>query len=833
MSFDREKILAALADVADDGARMSYIADALELPKREVPKLRRLVSSMVKEGDLVKPSRSTYRLSEELQDLASEPAAPPPRERGERRRRRSSSNSRAHAEMGADPFAVGRIRVHPAGYGFVEREDEQGDVFVPAKFRGSALDGDRVRVYTWSGYKGTEGRVDEVLSRGRAKLTGTVRRQGRSSYLEPDDPRISSTYGMVALEQPTHAADGRAVVVEITRYPTDREPTMEARVATVLGSPDDPRTEVAKILACSDIPVEFPDDALAQAAATPQALSDADLADRIDLRDKPFLTIDPVTARDFDDAICLESGPRGLHRVWIAVADVSHYVKRDDALDREAVIRGVSVYFPDRSIPMLPVELSSGICSLNPDVDRCAMVVRLDIDSDGRVVDRMYAAAVIRSHARLDYPGVAAALQGDFRGRRASYRKWEAALREMDELAQTMRRRRMSRGSLNLEMAEPRVVLDDDDPMLVRDVVEAKGQQDVRRAYQLVEEYMLAANEAVGRFFDEREVPAIWRIHAPPSEEKVYELSETLHNFGVSIDVARAMEPLGMQRALEQLEGTPHQRALTFLVLRSLSRAEYSVENVGHFGLASRQYIHFTSPIRRYPDLVVHRLMKFYLHKEGQAAGGGGRWKPPSEADLAEAASACSTYERRATDAEREVVDMYRAFVMRDRVGDTFEGVIATITNFGMFVQLEEPFVEGLIKLDSLGDEYYEFDQRKMRLHGRKTGITFALGQPVRVEVAAVSVPRRQIDLRLLSMPFAHRSARDGEDGESSGPRPSRTARGRAERRDQTRKARTRREGRPERKSRSASKDSGRGSKGPKGSKGSKGSKSRKSKRRR
>ena len=272
--------------------------------------------------------------------------------------------------------------MHPAGYGFVATDDGE-TVFVPAKYRGTSLDGDRVAVDTWPGVRGTEGRVVEVLARGRARLTGILRRVGRAVYLEPDDPRIAADYGRVGIDDAPIGKDGDAVVVEITRYPDAARRELAGKLLKVLGDPDDPRTEIEKILACAVIPLEFPDEALAQAQATPQELGPADLADRIDLRDRRFCTIDPETARDFDDALCIEDGPHGGPRVWVAVADVSHYVRWGDALDREAAIRGVSVYLPDRVIPMLPHELSAGICSLNPHVDRCAMVVRLDYTDDG------------------------------------------------------------------------------------------------------------------------------------------------------------------------------------------------------------------------------------------------------------------------------------------------------------------------------------------------------------------------------------------------------------------------------------------------------------------
>ncbi|HTM20116.1 MAG TPA: ribonuclease R, partial [Kofleriaceae bacterium] len=657
---------------------------------------------------------------------------------------------RSESSSGDGPRAVGRLSVHPAGYGFVVVDDGSDDVFVPAKFRGSALDGDRVVLSTWAGYKGTEGRVEDILARGRAKLTGVVGRSGRAVVLVPDDPRIATDQGQIPLDEGTGGArDGQAVLAEITRYPTREHPGMAARVVRVLGDPEDPRTEIEKIIACADIPSHFPDQAQTQAERTAQLVGPEDLADRIDLRDRAFLTIDPETARDFDDALCIEETTEGW-RVWVAVADVSHYVRPGDALDREAVIRGVSVYLPDRVIPMLPFELSSGICSLNPEVDRCAMVVRIDFDEDGQVLDTGFAAAVIRSRARLDYPGVAAALNGDFRGRREQYRVWREALILLDRLAQILRERRAVRGALELEMAEAKVLLDEDDPLLVRDVVRAKGNEDVKRAYQLVEEMMIAANEAVGAFFSTRDLATVWRVHAPPLPARVEALAETLSGYGIDVDLEEAQTPLGMRKVVEQLRDLPAAQSLNFLVLRALKQAIYSTENVGHFGLASEEYIHFTSPIRRYPDLLAHRLIKHALHREGQAAGGGGRWRPPSSAELAELATASSAHERRAMEAEREAVAMYRAYLMREQVGEVLPGRVSAITAFGAFVEIDEPFVEGLIKMEALGDEPFAHDARGLRLIGRHTGRMLALGDRVTVEVLSVSVTLRRIELRLV-----------------------------------------------------------------------------------
>jgi ribonuclease R len=730
MTIDKEAVLKALR-AAPRGLKVHELATAVNADAKGKHRLPPLLATLIEDGAIEKAPGMRYRLVG---------AAPPVDEKVP-----------APAKKGA---VTGLLRVHPAGYGFVVRDDGEDDVFVPAKFRAHALDGDRVALSTWLGYKGTEGRVDEVLARGRAKLTGTLRGHGKNAHLEPDDPRIAATGGVVELDGTGGAKDGQAVVVEITRYPKRADEPLGARVMHVLGDPDDPRTEVEKVIICADIPDAFPDDVQAAATRSPSVVRPEDLADRVDLRDRMFMTIDPETARDFDDAVCVEPSPKAHHtRLWVAVADVSAYVPLGSALDREARIRGCSVYLPNRAIPMLPHELSAGICSLNPEVDRLAMVVRMEIDEHGGVSDPYFCAAVIRSKARLDYPGVAAALAGDFRGPRARYREFLPQLQAMAELSSRLRRLRSKRGALDFELPEAKVLLDEDDPKRVRDVVQSRADAAVRGAYQLVEDFMLAANEAVARHFRERGLDTLWRVHDVPAEERLVTLSELAEAYGLSFDPEDGKTPKALRDFLEKVRKGNHaggvQRALNFLTLRALKQAQYDTVNVGHFGLAARDYLHFTSPIRRYPDLIVHRLLKHALHSDGLAAGGPPP-TPPTREQLAQMASESSSHERRAMEAEREVVDLYRAFLMRDRVGDEYEGTVAGVAGFGVFVQIESPFVEGLIKSDKLGEDHFELDERTLRLVGRHTGRAFSLGDEVRVAIENVSVARRKIDLALV-----------------------------------------------------------------------------------
>jgi ribonuclease R len=649
---------------------------------------------------------------------------------------------------------TGRIKIHPAGYGFVVPDDKSEDVHVSARNRGTAMDADAVEIEAWPGVRGVEGRVVRVVARGRAKITGQLVRTGRHTILQPDDPRITGPVNLVGHIPHGIAGNllGQAVVAEIKRYPEVADGALEAEILKVLGDPDDPRTEVEKVLACADVTEEFPDEVARIAAGVPREVRPAERADRADLRHVEFTTIDPETARDFDDAVAVERLPHGGTRLWVAVADVSHYVREGSPLDDEAQRRGVSIYLPNRAIPMLPEPLSAHMCSLVPEEDRLAMVVRMDLDRHARMVDRDFCAAVIHSRARLDYPGVAAALAGDTRGKRKKYEPFLPALRLMDSLARQMRAQRQARGALDLDLPEPKIELDHDDPRLVRAISKSRRDPGERGAYSMIEEFMLAANEAVAGSFHERGEDAVWRIHDAPDRARVEEFVTLASHYGINVDVDDARTPKGLGRVLEKLKGHPAEKALSFQLLRSLKQATYDVVNVGHFGLASADYLHFTSPIRRYPDLIVHRLLKTRLATLGKPAGG---WKPatvkppPRREELQKMAAAASFAERNAMEVEREVVDLYRAFFLRDRIGDEFEGTISGVAGFGVFVVVDDPFVEGLVRVGALTDDYYELDEPTMRLVGRRSGRVFALGDAVKVEVQSVSVVRRKVDFAL------------------------------------------------------------------------------------
>ncbi|MBN2573052.1 MAG: ribonuclease R [Deltaproteobacteria bacterium] len=685
---------------------------------------------------------------------------------------------------------TGRIKVHPDGFAFVVPDDHSEDIHVGARHRGMAMDSDRVEVEWWVGARGLEGRVLRIRERGRGKLTGQLGGHGAGLRFEPDDPRIQAP---VRVRGGVSARAGQSVLAEITAYPENPGDPIEVMLLKVLGDPNDPRTEVEKTLACAEISDEFPAEVTQAALAMPARVQPTDERDRADLRHVAFVTIDPESARDFDDAVALESLPHGGQRLWVAVADVSHYVREGSALDAEARVRGVSVYLPNRAIPMLPEALSGHLCSLVPGEDRLAMVVRIDFDRRFAITDTDFCAAVIRSRARLDYPGVAAGLVGDTRGKRRLYEPFLASLRTMDALAKRLRRQRQARGALDLDLPQAVVELDRDDPRLVRAVRRARRDPGERAAYAMIEEFMLAANEAVGRSFQEAGEDTAWRIHEVPDPEKVASFAQLAERYGIRFDPAEATTPLGLAAVLKRLAGHPAEKPLSMLLLRALKQATYDVVNVGHFGLASPAYLHFTSPIRRYPDIIVHRLLKQRLAGQGKPAGGfspASDTREPATEILRRAAADASFCERKAMEVEREVVDLYRAYFMRDRVGDVLAGSVSGVTSFGIFVALDEPFVEGLVRTDYLApDDFYDFDEVACRLVGRRSGKNFSLGDRVEVEILQVSVARRRIELRLHDA----RAAGERTPAKKRRPeKPSRQARRRTSRAKNRRRAKRR-----------------------------------------
>ncbi len=633
----------------------------------------------------------------------------------------------------------GYLNVHPRGFGFVSAAGFADDVYIPMESMKGALHGDKVavRIATRS-RRGLEGEVVSVLERRNPRVAGTLHRRGRSAWIEPDDARIRGPI-VVRGQEALEGTDGTAVVAAITRFPELSGENPEGVVEVVLGPPGDPNVEVAKILAREGVEEAHPPAAVTEAEAFGDHVGADALAGREDLTSIPLPTIDPEDARDHDDAVWVVRRPDGGYRAWIAIADVSHYVRPGTALDAEALARGNSVYMPDRAIPMLPRALSSNLCSLLPDVIRLCLCVEVELDATAAVTSARVVEGYMRSVAKLTYPGVARAL--GFTPDPPRSPEAEALrddLRVMWDLSRLLRARRMRRGALDLDLPEAKVVLDAETgaPLAVQKRAHDPG---VAKAYQLIEELMLLANETVAGLLVERDVPAVFRDHAPPDEAKLDRFATLCAELGVKFELDDALEPKRLASLLKKLAAHPQRQVLHMLLLRALKQAVYDVVNIGHFGLASPAYLHFTSPIRRYPDLLVHRAVRAVLHDEPIDRSGSAR-----EA-LRVAATTASEREREAMEVEREVVDLYRALLMRAHIGRVYEGTVTGLVGTGVFVNVDDPFVDVLVRMESLGADRYEIDDEKLRVIGVRSGDRIALGDRMLVEIDDVSILRRTV----------------------------------------------------------------------------------------
>ena len=615
----------------------------------------------------------------------------------------------------------GRISVHPDGYGFVSTDENipgiTGDIFIPPPAVGSALDGDRVAIEIVS-KRNAEGRVVRVTERARTTIVGQLRFDGHAYFVSPADTRLPDRI-LVAGDVSEHK--DKIVEIELTRFGSESH-WPAAQIVSIIGFLDDPGVETNVIIKKYDLSVEFPEEVDREAQRRNVELTPDDLAGRTDFRDRAVVTIDPVTARDFDDAVDVEALAGGGFRLGVHIADVAHFVRMGSATDKEARQRGCSVYFPDRVVPMLPERLSNDICSLNPRTDRLAMSVVLEIDADGTIARQSFQNSIIRSRERMSYEQVQAILDGA-----ASVRKRHhdlvGTVEMLAQAAAALRRERLKRGTIDFDLPEPE--LDYDSQGTVIGVVKA------RRffSHKMIEEFMIAANEAVARLLEDRMPATVYRIHEPPDPERVGELSETLAGLGFRFR-PKKIAPSAFQKFLKSIVGRADERMISFVVLRSFRQAVYSTRNSGHFGLASGCYTHFTSPIRRYPDLIVQRLLKTCLS--------GRRRTGYIPAELETIAGRASSRERIAEKAERDLFDWKRMILLEEHLGDTLDAIIISVLRREIRVELVDYFIEGHILLDDLSDDYYEFDQRSRTLIGRGTRRKYRLGQRITVRVARI-----------------------------------------------------------------------------------------------
>jgi len=632
-------------------------------------------------------------------------------------------------------LVIGRVKCHPDGYGFVipEREEEEDIFIIPRNLR-EAMHGDRVVARVESiRKKGREGSVIRILERETQKVVGKFMRGKNYSYLIPEDERILQEI-YIPEGETRRARPNQIVVAEITRYPTERA-RPEGRVIHILGYPDDPEVEPQIIIYKYDLPHRFSPSALKEARNIPLIPSPQEYRDRVDLREVPTFTIDGENAKDFDDAVSIEEERDGGIRLYVSISDVSHYVKEGTALDEEAYLRGTSIYFPDRAISMFPAELSNEVCCLHPRSDRLTLTVELGYDARGERRGIRFYPSVIRSDERLTYTYVKKILVDGDADLEDRFRHILPSLELMARLSQELRQRRMEKGAIDFDLPEPEIILNLQGE--TEDIVRAER----NLAHQIIEEFMIAANEALAHFMEEKGLPFIYRTHEPPKREAIEEFRRFISHLGYRMEKNSDHSPKAFQKILSGVKGRPEERVVNDVLLRSMKWAKYSAKNQGHFGLASDAYTHFTSPIRRYPDLIVHRLLKRVLsNKEGKIL----------EEELRKKAEHLSQRERVAMEAEREIVDRYQVRFMREKIGEEFEGVISGVTAFGFFVELKDIFVEGLVRVTSLHDDYYYYHEKQYCLAGERTHKTFRIGDEVRVRVDRIDVERRHIDFGLV-----------------------------------------------------------------------------------
>ncbi len=630
--------------------------------------------------------------------------------------------NRAGALLVAKRIAVlaGRIQGHPDGHGFLMPDDGSAQVFLPPAEMREVLHGDRASVRTVGrDQRGRPtGTIVEVLERGKRRIVGRLHAEHGVTFLVPEDRRIAHDI-LVPPAEMGRAKPGEVVTVDLIAQPSKHAQPI-GRVAEVLGHYADSGMEIEIAVRKFDLPYEFSKKALAAARAMPETVRVEDCAGREDLRELEFVTIDGETARDFDDAVFCRREGKGF-RLRVAIADVSHYVRHGDPLDIEARERGTSVYFPRRVIPMLPEKLSNGLCSLNPDVDRLAMVCEMAVTPKGEVAQYEFYNAVFRSHARLTYTQV---------WQKISSGKTPDHLKNLYDVFKVLLEERNRRGAIDFETVETRMIFD---PKGKIEKIVAEPRND---AHRLIEECMLAANVCAGNFIAKHEHPVLYRVHDVPAEEKVRALRDFLAELGLQLPGGEIPRPKDYAQLLERIRKRPDFTLLQTILLRSLKQAVYSPANKGHFGLAFDAYLHFTSPIRRYPDLLVHRVIKALLSKRDY-----------SGVDWEALGRHCSETERRADDASRDVENWLKCFYMRDHVGKSFVGTITGVTAFGLFVTLDDYFVDGLVHISELGRDYFQYDGVRHVLLGERTGKRFRLADRMKVKLVRVDLDSRKIDL--------------------------------------------------------------------------------------
>jgi ribonuclease R len=697
-------ILEFLARTPNRQYKAKELARAMNITQEKYPAFRDFVKDLAREGKIAKHKRNHF-------------------------------GYQPHTSM-----LTGVLHVKTQGYGFLIAGEGNEDVFISQKNMGTAMNRDTVKVQLFARPEGNrpEGRVLEVVKRGRQYIVGILRKGKLYHFVKPDEVKLLQDI-VIPDDNLNGAKPGQKVAATIELW-EDESLSPEGKIVKVLGFPSDPGVDVLSVAFAFDLPASFPAEVEREAEALSLNITPELLRERLDLRDHLIFTVDPFDAKDFDDAVHLIKLKNGNYELGVHIADVSHYVREGGALDKEALQRGTSVYLVDRVVPMLPENLSNELCSLKPDVDRLTYSCIMEVTPEGEVVNYKIAESIIHSKRRFTYEEVQEIIDGNASAGKAL----DAAIKEMEKLRQILTARRMRNGSLDFDMPEIKVILDDTGyPVEMR----RKPRLDSMR---LIEEFMLLANQTVARHVavymveQKQKAPFIYRVHERPSPEKIDEFSKFVKALGYSFDHQQKITPKLLSRFLEKISGQPEEDIIENVMLRSLMKARYDTANLGHFGLAFKHYSHFTSPIRRYPDLIAHRVLKAY------ARGYQDNQFESYERKLHHAAQQSSEREIVALEAERASIKMKQVEFMSSRLGEEYDGIISGVVSFGIFVEIIEFMVEGLVHISDLEDDYYLFEEKAYRLKGRSSGRTYRLGDKVRVRVVRVNVNERLLDFVLV-----------------------------------------------------------------------------------
>ncbi|HIZ95702.1 MAG TPA: ribonuclease R [Candidatus Ligilactobacillus excrementavium] len=645
---------------------------------------------------------------------------------------------------------AGIFHANDRGYGFVTVDPEEPDYFINPTATLSALNGDEVRIEKIgdgdpSVNKRPEGKIVEILNHSLTQVVGEFKSAddenlpaGIIGTVHLKDKKLSN-FRFLVEDKGLHPVPGEVILADISAYPGPALPNLLKGVAVkILGNVNDPGMDILQVVYEHDIPHEFPDDVMAQAESIPDHVTETEKEGRVDLTDQPLVTIDSIESKDLDDAVNVWKLDNGNYHLGVHIADVSHYVVPGTPLDREAFDRGTSVYLTDRVIPMLPPKLSNGICSLNPHVERCAMSCEMEIDPEGNVVNHRIFPSLIKSTERMTYIAINKIVESDDQKTKERYADLVPMFEDMAELHKILLKMRKRRGAIEFDDTEAKIIVDEQGhPTDIQ--LRERGTSE-----RMVESFMLAANETVAAHFHKLKVPFVYRIHESPKPEKVESFFETLGILGIEVPGKKTdIKPKMMQTILKKVAGKPEESMVSTMLLRSMQQAKYSPQPLGHFGIAATDYTHFTSPIRRYPDLMVHRLIHFYSEN-----GTGEDAQEKYVDQLDEITTHSSDAERRGISAERDTDSMKKAEFMSDRVGEEFDAVVSSVTKFGMFIALPNT-VEGLIHISQIHDDYYEYLEKQMALVGRRTKQTYRIGQPVKVKLINVNVEQKEIDFTL------------------------------------------------------------------------------------